>query len=70
MIKEQIEKIEKCVSEFKASDYFSLDYKETNKFGFTMLCALVGLYIATVGITNLINFIKNELSKCETTETK
>lgn len=63
IIKNQIEKIEEVVGDFKASDYFSLDYKETKKFSFTMLCALAGLYIAGLGTAKVIKFIKNELDK-------
>jgi hypothetical protein len=63
IIKNQIEKIENVVGDFKASDYFSLDYKETKKFSITMLCALAGLYIAGVGTAKVIKLIKNELAK-------
>ena len=63
LIKNQIEKIEGVVSDFKASDYFSLDYKETKKFSLTMLCALAGLYIAGLGTAKVIKLIKNELGK-------
>jgi hypothetical protein len=63
IIKNQIEKIEEVVGDFKASDYFSLDYKETKKFSFTMLCALAGLYIAGLGTAKVIKLIKNELDK-------
>ena len=63
IIKNQIEKIEGVVSDFKASDYFSLDYKETKKFSLTMLCALAGLYIAGLGTAKVIKLIKNELGK-------
>lgn len=63
IIKNQIEKIEEVVGDFKASDYFSLDYKETKKFSITMLCALAGLYIAGVGTAKVIKLIKNELAK-------
>jgi hypothetical protein len=63
IIKNQIEKIEEIVGDFKASDYFSLDYKETKKFSITMLCALAGLYIAGVGTAKVIKLIKNELAK-------
>lgn len=62
IIKNQIEKIEEIVSDFKASDYFSLDYKETKKFSFTMLCALAGLYIAGLSTAKVIKLIKNELA--------
>jgi hypothetical protein len=63
IIKNQIEKIEEIVGDFKASDYFSLDYKETKKFSITMLCALAGLYIAGIGTAKVIKLIKNELGK-------
>ena len=63
IIKNQIEKIEGVVGDFKASDYFSLDYKETKKFSLTMLCALAGLYIAGLGTAKVIKLIKNELGK-------
>lgn len=63
IIKNQIEKIEEVVSDFKASDYFSLDYKETKKFSLTMLCALAGLYVAGLGTAKVIKLIKNELGK-------
>ena len=63
IIKNQIEKIEEVVGDFKASDYFSLDYKETKKFSFTMLCAIAGLYIAGLGTAKVIKLIKNELGK-------
>ena len=63
IIKNQIEKIEGVVSDFKASDYFSLDYKETKKFSLTMLCALAGLYLAGLGTAKVIKLIKNELGK-------
>ena len=63
IIKNQIEKIEGVVRDFKASDYFSLDYKETKKFSLTMLCALAGLYIAGLGTAKVIKLIKNELGK-------
>ena len=63
IIKNQIEKIEEVVGDFKASDYFSLDYKETKKFSLTMLCAIAGLYIAGLGTAKVIKFIKNELGK-------
>jgi hypothetical protein len=63
IIKNQIEKIENVVGDFKASDYFSLDYKETKKFSITMLCALAGLYIAGLGTAKVIKLIKNELAK-------
>ena len=59
IIKNQIEKIEEVVGDFKASEYFSLDYKETKKFSFTMLC---GLYLAGLGTAKVIKLIKNELS--------
>lgn len=62
IIKNQIEKIEEVVGDFKASEYFSLDYKETKKFSFTMLCALAGLYLAGLGTAKVIKLIKNELS--------
>lgn len=62
IIKNQIEKIEEVVGDFKATDYFSLDYKETKKFSFTLLCAIAGLYIAGLGTAKVIKLIKNELS--------
>lgn len=62
IIKKQLEKIEGVVTELKASDYFSLDYKDTKKFSITMLCAVAGLYIAGNGAAKIIKFIKNELS--------
>lgn len=64
IIKNQIEKIEKCVNDFKASDYFSLDYKEEpKKFTATMACALAGLCLVAAGTAKVISFIKNELDK-------
>ena len=70
IIKNQIEKIEKCVGDFKASDYFSLDYKEPKKFGITMACALLGLSLAAAGTAKVISLIKSELKDAENVEIK
>ena len=63
IIKNQIEKIEECIGDFKASDYFSIDYKEPKKFTFTMACALAGFCLVGFGLSKVTNLVKNELSK-------
>lgn len=62
LIKNQIGKIEDCISDFKSSEYFTLDYTDTKKFGFTMACAVAGLFLVTLSTIKVISFIKKELA--------
>lgn len=45
-IKRQTDKMVEMVKEFEMKDYFSLNYKETGKFNFTIF-AIAGLLCAT-----------------------
>lgn len=57
-IKSQAGAILNSIKEFEASDYFSLNFKETRKFSFTMLCIGIGLYLTGLLVDKLIRIAK------------
>lgn len=57
-IKNQADSILKSIKDFEASDYFSLNFKETRKFSFTMLCIGIGLYFTGLLVDKLIRIAK------------
>lgn len=59
-IRNQAEEIVTSIKEFEASDYFTLNYKKTKKFSFTVLCICAGLYIISVLVEKLIKTEKSQ----------
>ena len=57
-IKNQAESIVNSIKEFEVSEYFTLNYKETRKFSFTMLCIGIGLYLTGLLVEKLIKLAK------------
>lgn len=58
-IKNQTEDILNSIKEFEMSDYFTLNYKQTRKFSFTMLCISIGLYLIGILVEKLIKVVKD-----------
>ena len=58
-IKNQAEAIITSIKEFEMSDYFTLNYKQTRKFSFTMLCIGISLYLAGLLVEKLIKVAKD-----------
>lgn len=58
-IKNQTESILNSIKEFEMSDYFTLNYKQTRKFSFTMLCIGIGLYLIGILVEKLIKVAKD-----------
>lgn len=58
-IKNQAEAIITSIKEFEMSDYFTLNYKQTRKFSFTMLCIGIGLYLTGLLVEKLIKAAKD-----------
>lgn len=58
-IKHQAETIITSIKEFEMSDYFTLNYKQTRKFSFTMLCIGIGLYLTGLLVEKLIKVAKD-----------
>lgn len=68
-IKHQAESIVTSIKEFEMSDYFTLNYKQTRKFSFTMLCIGIGLYLTGLLVEKLIKVANDSTSvKAETSE--
>lgn len=69
-IKNQAEDIITSIKEFEMSDYFTLNYKHTRKFSFTMLCIGIGLYFIGFLVDRLINSAKNNADIKPTSSSK
>lgn len=69
-IKNQAEGIITSIKEFEMSDYFTLNYKQTRKFSFTMLCIGIGLYFIGFLVDRLINSAKNNADIKPTSSSK
>lgn len=68
-IKHQAESIVTSIKEFEMSDYFTLNYKQTRKFSFTMLCIGIGLYLTGLLVEKLIKVANDSTTaKVETSE--
>lgn len=68
-IKHQAESIVTSIKEFEMSDYFTLNYKQTRKFSFTMLCIGIGLYLTGLLVEKLIKVANDSASvKVDTSE--
>ena len=58
-IKRKAEDLVESIKEFDASDYFTLNYKETGKFSFTLLCLAAALYGTGYLVNKVIKEVKD-----------
>jgi hypothetical protein len=65
-IEKQAEHITDRIKQFKASDYFTFNRKDTFKFSFTITCISVGILITGLMLDKLVTMTKNK----NTEETK
>ena len=62
-IKRKAEDLAESIKEFDASDYFTLNYKETGKFSFTLLCLAAALYGAGHLVNKVLKEVKDNTDK-------
>lgn len=59
-IEKQAEHITTMIKQFKTSDYFTFNHKDTLKFSFTVTCISAGIFLTGLMVNKLITMTKTK----------